>query len=137
MKIFKFSDFQIFKSSPAFLNMKPLFYSVFCILYAGVYGGLAPALAEDWPQWGRTTYGRNMYSLEKGLPARFDPGKFKPGTEDVDLKTTKNVKWVAKLGSQSYGNATIAGGKVFVGTNNDTPRDPQHQGDRSILMVFD
>jgi len=78
-----------------------------------------------------------MYSSAKGLPARFDPGKFKPGTEDVDLKTTKNVKWVAKLGSQSYGNVTVAGGKVFVGTNNDSPRDPQHQGDRSILMVFD
>src|SRR5207249_2358507 len=27
--------------------------------------------------------------------------------------------------------------KVFVGTNNDSPRDPQHPGDRSILMVFD
>jgi outer membrane protein assembly factor BamB len=103
---------------------------------AGVLG-LAPAIADDWPQWGRTTHGRNMYSPEKGLPAKFDPGKFKSGTEEVDLKTTKNVKWVAKLGSQSYGNATIAGGKVFVGTNNDTPRDSQHQGDRSTLMVFD
>ena len=96
-----------------------------------------PATAADWPEWGGTDPGRNMYSSAKGLPARFDPGKFKPGTEDVDLKTTKNVKWVAKLGSQSYGNVTVAGGKVFVGTNNDSPRDPQHQGDRSILMVFD
>src|SRR6185503_2230462 len=78
-----------------------------------------------------------MYSPEKGLPAKFDPGKFKSGTEEIDLKTTKNVKWVAKLGSQSYGNTTVAGGKVFVGTNNDSPRDPKHQGDRSILMVFD
>src|SRR5437763_901724 len=53
------------------------------------------------------------------------------------MSTTKNVKWVAKLGSESYGNVTVAGGKVFIGTNNDSPRDPQHQGDRSILMVFD
>jgi outer membrane protein assembly factor BamB len=98
---------------------------------------LAPAFAEDWPQWGGTTWGRNMYSKEKGLPATFDPGKFKSGTEEVDLKTTKNVKWAAKLGSQSYGNVTVAGGKVFVGTNNDSPRDPAHQGDRSVLMVFD
>jgi outer membrane protein assembly factor BamB len=97
----------------------------------------SPAIAEDWPQWGGTTWGRNMYSKEKGLPAKVDPGKFKSGTEEVDLKTTKNVKWVAKLGSQSYGNVTIAGGKVFIGTNNDSPRDGQHQGDRSILMVFD
>src|SRR6185436_11602320 len=66
-----------------------------------------------------------------------DPGKPKSGTEEIDMATTKNVKWVAKLGSQSYGNTTVAGGKVFVGTNNDSPRDPNHQGDRSILMVFD
>ena len=96
-----------------------------------------PTMAEDWAQWGGTTWGRNMYSKEKGLPAKVDPGKFKSGTEEVDLKTTKNVKWVAKVGSQSYGNVTIAGGKVFIGTNNDSPRDSQHQGDRSVLMVFD
>src|ERR1051326_8173286 len=94
------------------------------------------ARAEDWPQWGGRPM-RNMYSVEKNLPDRFDPGKMKSGTEQVDMATTKNVKWVAKLGSQSYGNTTIAGGKVFVGTNNDSPRDPKHQGDRSILMVFD
>ena len=31
----------------------------------------------------------------------------------------------------------VSGGKVFIGTNNENPRDPQHQGDRSILMCFD
>lgn len=94
------------------------------------------SVADDWPQWGGADH-RNMYSPAKGLPDRFDPGKFKRGSEDVDMSTTKNVKWVAKLGSQSYGNTTVAGGKVFVGTNNDSPRNDKHQGDRSILMVFD
>ena len=93
--------------------------------------------ATDWPQWGGNDPGRNMYSPAKGIPSQFDPGKPKKGTEDIDLSTTKNVKWVAKLGSQSYGNVTIAGGKVFVGTNNESPRDPKHTGDRSILMCFD
>src|SRR5258706_100274 len=78
-----------------------------------------------------------MYSREKNPPYRFEPGKPKQGTEEIDLKTTRNVKWVAKLGSQSYGNVTVAGGKVFIGTNNDSSRDPQHEGDRSILMCFD
>jgi outer membrane protein assembly factor BamB len=96
----------------------------------------ASARAKDWPQWGGGPV-RNMYSAEKGLPDRFDPGKISSESGDVDLKTAKNVKWVGKLGSQSYGNVTVAGGKVFVGTNNDFPRDTQHQGDRSILMVFD
>lgn len=104
------------------------------LLSASLIGGASSG--ADWPQWGgRPT--RNMYSPEKGLPDRFEPGKLKSGTEQIDMSTTKNVKWVAKLGSQSYGNTTIAGGKVFVGTNNDAPRDPKHEGDRSILMVFD
>src|SRR6187455_446940 len=87
--------------------------------------GLSTLIAggADWPQWGGSDPGRNMYSSEKGLPEKFDPGKFKKGTEDVDMATTKNVKWVGKLGSQSYGNATVANGKVFVGTNNDAPRN--------------
>src|SRR5262245_61264214 len=98
---------------------------------------LMSANAQDWPQWGGNDPGRNLYSAATGLPETFDPGKFKPGTEEVDMKTTKNVKWVAKLGSQSYGNVTVSSGKVFIGTNNDSPRDPKHQGDRSILMCFD
>jgi outer membrane protein assembly factor BamB len=97
----------------------------------------AAAHAGDWPAWGGPDKARNMYSPEKGLPDRFEPGKFKKGTDDVDMATTKNVKWVAKLGSQSYGNVTVAGGKVFIGTNNDSPRDPKVQGDRSILLCLD
>src|SRR4051812_29780909 len=98
------------------------------LLTASLIGGASSG--ADWPQWGgRPT--RNMYSPEKGLPDRFEPGKPKSGTEEVDMATTKNVKWVAKLGSQSYGNTTVAGGKVFVGTNNDSARDPKHEGDRS------
>ena len=101
-------------------------------------GGLTvrPGFANDWPEWGGRP-NRNMYSTDKGLPDKFDPGKPKSGTEEIDMATTKNVKWVAKLGSQSYGNTTVAGGKVFVGTNNDSPRNKTQEGDRSILMVFD
>src|SRR3954465_472402 len=98
---------------------------------------LPSALAADWPRWGGNDPGRNMYSPAKGLPESFNPGKLKSGTEEIDPKTTKNVKWVAKVGSQSYGNVVVAGGKVYIGTNNENPRDPQHTGDRSILMCFD
>ena len=105
-------------------------------LCAGLMASM-PALSLDWPQWGGNDPGRNMYSPAKGLPSQFEPGKFKKGTEDIDMATTRNVKWVAKLGSQSYGNVTISNGKVFVGTNNESPRDPKHTGDRSILMCFD
>lgn len=93
--------------------------------------------AEDWPRWGGNDPGRNMYSSAKGLPSQFEPGKFKKGTEEIDLATTKNVKWVAKLGSQSYGNPVVGNGKVLVGTNNATPRDPRFPDDRSILLALD
>ena len=77
----------------------------------------------DWPMWGGTP-DRNMVSNMKGLPIEWD------------VKTKKNVKWVAQLGSQSYGNPVVAGGMVFVGTNNEALRDPKQAGDRGVLMAF-
>ena len=92
--------------------------------------------AADWPQWGGRN-ARNMVSEEKNLPVDFVPGKKKSGSEEVDMSTTKNCSWVVKLGSQSYGTPTISGGRVFVGTNNESPRNPKIIGDRGILMAFD
>ncbi len=77
----------------------------------------------DWPMWGGTG-DRNMISNMKGLPTSWDVGK----------KT--NVKWVAALGSQSYGNAVVSGGMVFVGTNNEGVRDPKVTGDKGVVMAF-
>jgi outer membrane protein assembly factor BamB len=93
--------------------------------------------AQDWPQWGGNDPGRNMYSSAKNMPTMFNPGKLKQGTEDIDLATTKNVRWVAKLGSQSYGNPVVANGKIYIGTNNEVPRNKKHVGDRSILLCLD
>ena len=73
---------------------------------------LPAALAEDWPAWGGKDPGRNMYSPAKNMPSSFDPGKLKSGTEEIDMGTTKNVPWVAKLDSQSYGNPVVADGKI-------------------------
>jgi outer membrane protein assembly factor BamB len=77
----------------------------------------------SWPMWGGTP-DRNMVSSMKGLPGEWD------------IKSGKNVKWVAKLGSQSYGNPVVADGIVFVGTNNELLRDPTQGGDRGVLMAF-
>jgi outer membrane protein assembly factor BamB len=82
-----------------------------------------PSGGKDWPMWGGTP-DRNMISSMKGLPL------------DWDVKTKKNVKWVAELGSQSYGNPVVAGGMVFVGTNNELVRDKAQGGDRGVLMAF-
>jgi outer membrane protein assembly factor BamB len=77
----------------------------------------------DWPMWGGTPT-RNMVSPVKGTPSEWD------------VKTKKNVKWVAALGSQTYGNPVVSGGKVFVGTNNEGLRDPKQTGDRGVVMAF-
>ena len=94
--------------------------------------------ASDWPMWGGSP-SRNMVSTGKGLPMpeAIAPGKFLPKTETIDPKSTKSVRWVTKLGSQAYGTPVVAGGRVYVGTNNETPRDPQQTGDRGVLMCFD
>lgn len=96
------------------------------------------AAAADWPMWGGSPT-RNMVSSAKGLPEpeAIVPGKFLPKSETIDPKSTKHVKWVVKLGSQAYATPVVSGGRVFVGTNNETPRDPKQIGDRGVLMCFD
>lgn len=96
----------------------------------------APALAEDWPMWGRTL-DRNMVGNAKGIPTEINAGEIDVQTEEVDLSSAKNIKWVAKLGSQTYGNPVVGSGKVLVGTNNEAPRDAKQEGDRGVLMCFD
>ncbi len=94
------------------------------------------AEAQDWPQWGHDA-SRSMTCSEKNLPMAFKAGKFKGASDEIDFATTENVKWIAKLGSQSYGNPTVAKGRIFVGTNNECPRDPRFQGDRSAVYCFE
>ncbi len=119
-------------------EMKSALYRASRVVGAGLAALLfsLSARCDDWPQWGGTIH-RNMYSPAKGLPERFEPGKLKSGTDQIDMGTTKNVKWVAQLGTQSYGNVTVSQGRAFVGTNNDNPRDPEQEGDRSILLCLD
>jgi len=93
------------------------------ILSSVIVMAASTALSADWPMWGGTP-SRNMVSAMTGLPTTWD------------LKTGKNVKWVAELGSQSYGNPTVAGGVVLIGTNNEAMRDPKQGGDRGVLMAF-
>src|SRR4030095_6853911 len=91
------------------------------VIFALVW--LLPLFSQDWPMWGGTPQ-RNMVSPMKNLPVVWD------------VKAKKNIKWKADLGSQSYGNPVVAGGKVFVGTNNENRRDPRVTGDKGILMAF-
>ena len=78
--------------------------------------------AADWPSWGGQP-SRNMASeTEKGLPDWFLSGK-KMAHGEIDLSTTKNIKWVADLGNRSYGSPVVSQGKVFIGTAGDSSAD--------------
>ncbi len=81
-------------------------------------------MAADWICWGGAP-GRNMVNTsEKNI------------VTDWDVTSGRNVKWVAELGSQSYGNPVISDGKVFVGTNNEGFRDPSIKGDKGNILCF-
>ena len=66
-----------------------------------------------------------MASTETNLPAKFD------------AKSGLNVKWSARLGTETHSTPIVSGGRVYIGTNNGEPRDPKHQGDRGVLMCLD
>jgi outer membrane protein assembly factor BamB len=98
--------------------------STLFVTIAAVAPSASPGTADgDWPMWGGSP-DRNMVSGMTGLPTTWD------------VKAGTNVKWVAPLGSQTYGNPVVAGGFVLVGTNNELVRDPKQGGDRGVLMAF-
>jgi outer membrane protein assembly factor BamB len=102
----------------------------------GACTGLKPESGGDWPIWGGSP-SRNMVAHADNIPHVFKTGEFVGNSEEIDMSTTENVRWIAKLGSQCYGNVAVSKGKIFVGTNNEAPRDPRHTGDRGNIYCLD
>src|SRR5262249_39657939 len=86
----------------------------------------APNGPNNWPMYGGTINRNMVNTTDKNIPASWS----------VEEGKTKSVKWVAALGSSAYGGPVISGGKVFVSTNNEIPRDPNLKGDKGVLMCF-
>lgn len=82
--------------------------------------------ARAWPMFGGTV-SRNMVNP---LPMRL------PTEWSLKEGERKNVKWVAEFGTRGWGGPTVAGGKVYIATNNDKPKDPKIKGDKGVLMCF-
>ena len=80
----------------------------------------------DWPQWGGSS-ARNNTPQGTNIPSKWDTDE---GT---------NIKWSAKLGSQSYGNPVVANGRVYVGTNNGAGYLKRYPSsvDLGCLVCFD
>jgi outer membrane protein assembly factor BamB len=80
----------------------------------------------DWPQWGGSHF-RNNVPAGKGIATTWN------------TETGENIKWSAKLGSETYGNPVIANGKVFIGTNNGSGYMKRYPNrvDLGCLICFD
>ena len=103
-----------------------------------------PALVSDEHTMFGGTPGRNFVNLRAtGLSAEFP--------KDAEGKSHvlgSRVKWKAPLGSRAYGGPSVAGGRIYVGTNNDTPRNDRDRGkpneddpkgpavDKGVIMCF-
>src|SRR6516165_6639250 len=81
---------------------------------------------HNWPLFGGSA-SRDLVNLaEKDMPTQWEVRKGKE----------KNVKWSTQLGDKAYGGPIVAGGKIYVGTNNGRPRNPEIKGDKGIVMCF-
>lgn len=67
---------------------------------------------------------RNPVSPEKGAPVEWD------------IKTGRNIKWRARLGSTTTSQPIVSGGLIWIGTNNEQPRDPSRKAPGGVLACF-
>jgi outer membrane protein assembly factor BamB len=102
-------------------EFKPIKGNLLLLVFSGM--AALPLVSQDWPMWGGTAE-RNMTSAMKNLP------------ESWDVKNRKNIKWKVQIGSTSYGNPVVADGKIFLGTNNANPKNPEIEGDKGVLVCF-
>ncbi len=106
-----------------------------------------PTPVRDWPMNGGTT-ARNMVSPHEKLE-KFPTTapNWEENAEAVKKWEAEWVVWKAKLGSRTYGSPVVAGGRVYVGTNNASTRNKRDTKknadgeiesiDRGIVMCFD
>lgn len=90
---------------------------------------------KDWPQWGGSSH-RNNVAAGKNIPHEWNIGDFHRNTNKWDKTKARNVKWVAELGSQTYGSPVVSGGRIFVGTNNGGAYIKRYSGDLGCMLCF-
>jgi HEAT repeat protein len=60
------------------------------------------------------------------------------GNPPVDWNTTtgRNIVWSVELGGETFGRPVVAGGAVYVGTDNARPMNPAFREEAGVLMAF-
>ncbi|MBX3411753.1 MAG: PQQ-binding-like beta-propeller repeat protein [Pirellulales bacterium] len=92
---------------------------------------------KDWAQWGGSTI-KNNTPEAKNIPSEWEVGEIDDETGEWTPGSGQNIKWAARLGSQSYGNPVIANGKVYVGSNNGAGYLKRYPAtvDLGVLLCF-
>src|SRR4051794_14181080 len=106
-----------------------------CVLLLVVL--LKKNVAADWLQLGGSST-RNNVAQVTGLPLTWQPGKFDRKTGHWNSTTAENIRWVAPLGSQTYGSPVVADGRILIGTNNNAGNLPRYPADIDLgcLVCF-
>lgn len=114
----------------------------------------APVAAAAQPKGGSSdhimfggTPDRNMVNFKDKIEKLPPQGPKWDDEGDVKKWSAEWLLWKEDLGSRAYGGPIIAGGKVFVGTNNERPRNKRDIGknmagdpepiDKGIVYCFD
>ncbi|MEM8947618.1 MAG: serine/threonine protein kinase, partial [Planctomycetota bacterium] len=108
------------------------------VVNGAAQGELPAERTMNWPQWGGDA-AHNNTPVGQNIPVEWEVGDFDYKTGEWDSTDAKNIKWVSRLGSQTYGNAVVADGKIYVGTNNSggwLERYPS-KVDLGCLICFD
>ncbi|MEM7314672.1 MAG: PQQ-binding-like beta-propeller repeat protein [Planctomycetota bacterium] len=84
-------------------------------------------LTGDCPQWGGDSM-RNNVAEATNLPSEWEAGGFDRKTGQWQKEDAQHVLWTAAVGSPTYGNPVVAGGRVFVGTTNTRGYLPRYPG---------
>lgn len=92
---------------------------------------------KDWAQWGGSTIKNNTPDATN-IPSEWEVGEIDDETGEWTPASGQNIKWAARLGSQSYGNPVIANGKVYVGSNNGAGYLKRYPAtvDLGVLLCF-
>ncbi|MGD8453146.1 MAG: PQQ-binding-like beta-propeller repeat protein [Phycisphaerae bacterium] len=113
------------------MTKRSLLSALATLSFAAIAFGQPPAsqptsqpAGGSWPMWGGSP-DRNAVSPAKGIP------------HDWDLKSGRNIRWQAKLGTYAYAGPVIADGRVYVGTNNAGDWRPEIKGDKGCILCFD
>ncbi|MHB8969210.1 MAG: outer membrane protein assembly factor BamB family protein [Pirellulaceae bacterium] len=100
----------------------------------------SPAPAPDLPAPADGTPPKSTPAAQhQHIPTDWTVGDIDRQTGQWNPANAKNIKWVARLGSQTYGNPVVADGRVWVGTNNGAGYLKRYPADVDLgcLLCFD